>query len=153
MKFSTHEEGYGQGSSFGTKPQNQNNNNSPIVFVEDITLIDQSTYTGYMKKASNGLEVVKHGKGVQLWKDGAKYDGEWRDGKANGKGTFYHVNGDVYEGDFKDDRANGYGTYYHKNGSKYTGSWRDDLKDGFGREEWEDGSYYEGHFKAGCKHG
>ncbi|CDW72832.1 UNKNOWN [Stylonychia lemnae] len=124
-----------------------------MVYVEEITLIDQSLYTGYMKKAPNGYEVVKHGKGKQVWKDGAKYEGEWRDGKANGKGTFFHVNGDIYEGEFKDDRANGYGTYYHKNGSKYIGSWKDDLKDGFGREEWEDGSYYEGHFKSGCKHG
>lgn len=38
--------------------------NKNIVFVEGITLIDQSTYTGYMKKAPNGYEVVKHGKGV-----------------------------------------------------------------------------------------
>eukprot|EP00347_Sterkiella_histriomuscorum_P014329 403361287 len=124
-----------------------------LVYVEAITLIDQSQYTGFMQKASNGFEVLKHGKGVQVWKDGAKYDGDWQDGKANGKGTFFHTNGDVYEGEFREDRANGQGTYYHKNGSKYTGSWKDDLKDGHGREEWEDGSYYEGHFKSGAKHG
>ena len=72
-----------------------------------------------MKKAFNNIEVVKHGYGVQIWKDGAKYEGEWVNGKANGKGTFYHLNGDIYVGDFKDDRANGNGIYYHKNGSKY----------------------------------
>ena len=54
-----------------------------------------------------------------MWKDGAKYEGEWLNGKANGRGTFYHINGDIYEGDFRDDRANGNGVYYHKNGSKY----------------------------------
>lgn len=54
-----------------------------------------------------GNDLVKCGKGVQLWKDGAKYEGEWRDNKANGRGTFYHVNGDLYEGEFRDDQANG----------------------------------------------
>lgn len=124
-----------------------------LISVEDIELVDQSRYTGTMLRANNGYEVVKHGFGVQVWKDGAMYEGEWRNGKANGQGKFSHTNGDIYDGEFKEDRAYGQGIYYHKNGSKYIGSWKDDLKDGFGREEWEDGSYYEGHFKAGAKHG
>ena len=51
--------------------------------------------------------MIKHGKGTQTWPDGAKYTGEWRNGKAEGFGTFTHANSDVYAGDFKDDRANG----------------------------------------------
>lgn len=59
---------------------------------------------------------IKHGKGVQIWPDGATYDGEWRNGMAEGVGTFNHANGDVYQGEFMQDRANGYGVYTHSNG-------------------------------------
>ena len=56
---------------------------------------------------------IKHGKGVQIWPDGAKYEGEWRNNMAEGDGVFYHANGDVYTGRFFKDRANGYGSYVH----------------------------------------
>ena len=41
---------------------------------------------------------MKHGYGVQVWKDGAKYEGNWRLNKACGHGKFWHVDGDVFEG-------------------------------------------------------
>ena len=41
---------------------------------------------------------MRHGPGVQIWPDGAKYEGEWRQNKANGTGKFWHADGDVYEG-------------------------------------------------------
>ena len=40
----------------------------------------------------------RHGFGIQVWPDGAKYEGYWRDNVANGKGKFYHIDGDVYNG-------------------------------------------------------
>ncbi len=52
-------------------------------------------------------EGLRQGPGVQVWPDGAKYEGEWRNNKANGKGKFWHADGDVYEGEWKDDKANG----------------------------------------------
>jgi hypothetical protein len=33
-----------------------------------------------------------------VWPDGAKYEGQWENDKANGKGTFWHVDGDIFEG-------------------------------------------------------
>ena len=101
----------------------------------DSMKIDESIYTGQVRRILNsygistpnqnstltnttaGFEVIKHGVGKQIWKDGAKYEGEWINGKACGRGVFYHVNGDVYDGEFREDRANGQGTYYHQNGS------------------------------------
>jgi hypothetical protein len=122
-----------------------------MIKLDNIQMPDGTTYSGWMLK--EGPNMIKHGYGKQLWRDGARYEGEWKEGKANGKGIFYHLNGDVYEGEFVEDRANGYGVYYHKNGSKYFGQWINDLKDGHGKEEWEDGAYYEGDFKEGRKHG
>ena len=52
-------------------------------------------------------EGMRHGEGVQVWPDGAKYEGQWMKNQANGKGKFWHADGDVYEGEWKDDKANG----------------------------------------------
>jgi len=70
---------------------------------------------------------MKHGYGVQVWQDGARYEGYWKHNKACGKGKFWHVDGDVFEGEWKDDKANGYGVYVHMNGARYEGYWKDDL--------------------------
>lgn len=67
---------------------------------------------------------MKHGIGVQVWPDGAKYEGMWVKGKASGKGKMTHNDGDTYYGEWKDDNAHGYGVYIHfKTGSKYEGYW------------------------------
>ena len=51
------------------------------------------------------MAFVRHGKGVQIWPDGARYEGDWTDDKASGYGRFEHVDGDIYEGQWKDDKA------------------------------------------------
>ena len=63
----------------------------------------------------------RHGKGVQIWKDGAKYEGYWKHDKANMHGRLIHADGDVYQGEWKDDKAHGYGEYTHYDGAKYLG--------------------------------
>ena len=61
-----------------------------------------ATYSGQLKhKTFEGKKIfIQHGKGIQLWKDGAKYEGDWRNGRAYGSGTFFHANGDKYSGLF-----------------------------------------------------
>ena len=60
------------------------------------------------------MNGIRDGYGVQVWKDGAKYEGyiiviiiwsiylcligEWKNNKAEGKGKFYHVDGDIFDG-------------------------------------------------------
>lgn len=44
---------------------------------------------------------VREGYGVQVWTDGAKYEGYWKDNMAEGRGIFWHAEGDVYEGEFR----------------------------------------------------
>ena len=96
---------------------------------------------------------VKHGRGIQIWQDGAKYLGYWKDGKANGKGKFYHADGDIYEGNWSDDKPNGYGIYTHADGTRYEGEWKNDKQNGKGKEYWPDGSIYEGQYIDGKKNG
>ena len=48
---------------------------------------------------------IREGRGIQIWLDGSRYEGYWKNNKANGKGRLIHADGDVYEGDWKDDKA------------------------------------------------
>ena len=63
---------------------------------------------------------VRHGRGVQIWPDGSKYEGYWKEDMANGRGRLIHADGDVYEGDWQDDKAHGHGRYTHYDGAKYS---------------------------------
>ena len=51
-----------------------------------------ATYTGQWKN------LLRWGRGRQIWQDGSVYDGFWKDDKANGYGRLIHSDGDVYEG-------------------------------------------------------
>ncbi|KAL4444491.1 hypothetical protein ABPG74_016784 [Tetrahymena malaccensis] len=96
---------------------------------------------------------VRYGKGIMTWQDGSKFEGYFKNSKANGRGRLVHANGEIYEGDWKDDKAHGYGVYTHLDGATYEGTWINDLQEGDGIERWPDGSVYEGKYKEGKKHG
>ena len=66
----------------------------------------------------------KQGKGRQLWPDGARYEGDWKNGKCHGFGWFIwyllyiyiiaRPSGDRYFGEFVNGKKEGYGrqTWY-----------------------------------------
>ena len=69
---------------------------------------------------------MKSGKGTKKWPDGSvysKYEGDWKNDRANGKGKLIHANGDIYEGEWSDDKAHGYGVLLKSDGGKYEGYW------------------------------
>ena len=43
---------------------------------------------------------LREGRGTQIWQDGSKYVGYWKDDQANRKGRLVHADGDVYEGEW-----------------------------------------------------
>ena len=47
--------------------------------------------------------------GVQIWTNGSRYEGFWKEGVAHGKGQLIHLDGDLYMGEWKNDMANGHG--------------------------------------------
>ena len=54
---------------------------------------------------------IRDGRGVQIWSDGSRYEGYWRNNRANGRGRLIHADGDIYEGEWLDDKAHGFGKY------------------------------------------
>ena len=68
-----------------------NNNDSPennkIYKVSKYPISEQASYTG------NILNGKQEGYGIQVWKDGAKFQGDWKEGKTCGYGIFYHRGG------------------------------------------------------------
>jgi hypothetical protein len=125
-------------------------NDNIIVEIRPTTLCEnKSIYFGEWDIKNN----IRHGRGIQIWSDGSKYLGQWRDNKASGKGKLIHQNGDIYEGDWEFDKPNGFGEYFRSDGSKYKGFWKNDQQDGKGEEIWADGSKYEGMYKNGKKSG
>ena len=121
---------------------------------------------------SNNDKQERHGFGMQIWPDGSKYVGYWKNDKANGSGRLIHSDGDVYSGIFasilmligewKDDMASGNGKYIDVTGMEYIGEWKNDKQNGtgiplvvsiVGVEKWPDGAIYEGLYKDGKKNG
>ena len=110
---------------------------------------NKAIYYGEWNVATN----EKHGRGIQIWSDGSKYTGYWKNDKANKKGKLIHSDGDIYEGEWLDDKAHGNGTYQHTDGAKYQGQWIADKQGGHGVETWPDGSSYVGEYQNGKKCG
>jgi hypothetical protein len=94
-----------------------------------------------------------YGKGEYQFKNGNKYDGQWRDDQMHGTGVYYYPDGSRYEGLFVNGKKNGKGNFYFSSGDIYIGDWKDDLKNGNGVIYHANGDRYEGLFLNDKKHG
>jgi serine/threonine protein kinase len=68
------------------------------------------------------------GKGILVFKNGDRYDGDFKNHKRDGCGRFSFIGGNVYEyyiGQYVDDRPNGLGKLRWKNGDEYRGNFKD----------------------------
>ena len=125
------------------------NDGVPVELKQSVEYENRAIYYGEWEKNGN----KRHGRGIQVWTDGSRYEGYWKEDKANVKGKLTHSDGDVYEGEWLEDKAHGYGVYTHIDGAKYEGNWKEDKQDGTGKESWPDGASYEGEYKQGKKSG
>ena len=66
-----------------------------------------------------------NGYGTFTWSDGAKYVGEYKDGKQHGQGTMMLPDGSKYVGGWKDGKPHGQGTATATDGDKYVGEYKD----------------------------
>lgn len=57
-----------------------------------------------------------HGRGIFIWSDGRKYQGEYINDKKQGFGEFSWPDGRCYKGQWKNGKQDGKGTYRNKEG-------------------------------------
>ncbi len=94
-----------------------------------------------------------NGQGVLFFSNGNKYSGNWVDHYREGKGQLVFTNGDVYEGDFHRSKFHGLGVLAFANGDSYRGKGADDVMHGEGQYAYHNGDRYEGWFRKGKLHG
>jgi len=101
----------------------------------------------------NGVLTYKNGRRIEGYFEGKSFYGPWAKGK--GKGVFVYDNGDRYEGDLDDGLPlkNGKGVYIYKSGNRYEGDFREGLFHGKGVYKFTDGVRYEGDFRNNKFHG
>ena len=92
-------------------------------------------------------------KGILIYSDNSKYEGELSNGIASGKGSRKWNDGETYQGDWGNGVPHGSGVYKYKDGTTYTGEFKNFLWHGNGTAEYPDGSKYIGEFQNGLWHG
>ena len=86
----------------------------------------QNYYNGYYEGAVNEKNQP-HGKGVFVYNDGERFEGEYRNGKRHGFGTYYFKDGEWFEGEYRKNQRNGRGIHHYADGSWEEGDYADGL--------------------------
>ena len=120
--------------------------------------IDENTFydlSNAIKYEGDFKNNKANGQGTMTWSDGSKYVGQFKDDKANGQGTMiFAVKPETkYVGEFKDDKLHGKGTLTDSEGFKHVGEFKDDKANGKGIVTTSDGYKYVGDFKDDLLHG
>ena len=84
-----------------------------------------------------------------IYSIGAKYYGEFKNGKEDGHGEMVFKDGGKYIGEFKDGMQNGFGSEIFAFGAKYTGEYKNNKIDGSGRTVYANRNVYKGEYKDG----
>lgn len=101
----------------------------------------------YYGEFAGGAPV--NGRGVMVFTNGDRYDGEFEDGDRNGCGTFTFANGRQYMGQFRTDQFHGVGVWQLENGDRYVGQFRNSKCEGWGTFLFTDGSSKSGTWEDG----
>jgi hypothetical protein len=91
----------------------------------------------------------KSGNGTFIASGGAKYVGQFKNGKLHGHGIYTNAGGVTYVGQFTNDELTGTGTYTWPTGEKYVGTLLGGKLHGRGAFTFSDGKKYAGQFSYG----
>lgn len=94
-----------------------------------------------------------HGQGTYRWADGRTYVGGFAAGRRQGRGALSWGNGNRYDGEFAGDLMHGQGVFSWSNGNRYEGRFQRGQPSGEGRFDWATGESYRGSFANGEMHG
>lgn len=84
------------------------------------------------------------GKGIYIFSNGDRYEGEFFENEFSGEGIYYFASGGVYEGEFKNSDFNGFGKYTTADGYVYIGEHKDNRSHGYGKYYFGDSLIREG---------
>ena len=88
----------------------------------------------------------RNGHGVETYPSGARYEGDFRNGKYHGVGTYTWPNGQTYAGEWVNHLYHGKGVMKAPNGASYDGEWLSGKRNGKGVSIGPSGGKYEGQF-------
>lgn len=135
---------------------NFNGNNGNGLCFPRSTINPGTPYKYYRGDVQSGVFT---GRGVLVYSNGDRYEGQMRNGRPNGRGTFINVaNSERYSGDFRNGEFYGRGNYTYKNGATYQGQFAGSQPHGLGtltfRDEQARRTYtYRGRFYLGVVNG
>jgi len=93
------------------------------------------------------------GHGACVFPSGARYEGDFKDGKINGLGVLYYENGDTYIGNWKNQVRQGKGRFRFVSGNEYLGEFERNQMQGYGTMTYSNGNRYEGEWVANQPYG
>ena len=97
------------------------------------------------------LDNMCHGKGVMIWPNGDKFEGEFWKGKSR-KGVYTFASGSIYKGEMSDGKSHEKGVMIWTNGDKFEGEfWKGKPKKGLC--SFANGLIYKGELSDGKSHG
>ena len=93
-----------------------------------------------------------NGRGLFVYENGDRYDGDWIGALRQGFGRFETADS-IYQGNWHAHQRHGHGSFTHPDGSSYIGSWETNQRTGRGIFTWKDGSKYDGEYQGNRRHG
>lgn len=111
------------------------------------------TFPGGARYMGDFKDGKMHGEGILYYADGSKYIGNWQEQEREGKGRMTFANGDIYFGIFKAGKFHGQGNMKYANGNTYDGEWRNGHPNGQGSYSFQSNDRYEGQLKNGLFNG
>ena len=147
------------------KAINEKNINKNINFLLDMYNKIINNFTNKTEIYQNGDKYigefknhVRDGKGTIYYNKNDiyhrdRYEGEWKNNLMEGKGALYWNSKSRYEGDWKNGKREGKGILYYNKNDKYEGDYKDDKMNGKGTYYWSNGNRYEGEWKNDKKEG
>ncbi len=103
--------------------------------------------------AGNFLNGRAHGLGTMYFPEGHRYSGNWRNQYREGQGRFTFAGGGEYLGAFIQNQFEGKGVMTYANGDRYEGQWAANKPNGEGVLTTLAGTRYEGNFVNGAFEG
>ncbi|MBL8703069.1 MAG: trypsin-like peptidase domain-containing protein [Alphaproteobacteria bacterium] len=114
-------------------------------------VVAQRGQTKFSGERADGQKTVR---GVDVYGDGSRYEGEFIGATRNGLGVYTYKDGSRYAGEWREGRRSGVGVWSKDGASpRYDGEWQTSQRNGYGVDVDAQGGQYFGEFRGDRRHG